>query len=79
MENKSYLIYEVGILGGNDKGEIKFILFLLLIIKNYNSPFSNLLSKSSNKLIILDANSLLSLNSLLVDEYRAEKVLSSQI
>ena len=29
MENKGYLIYEVGILGGNDKGEIKFILFLM--------------------------------------------------
>ena len=29
MENKGYLIYEVGIFGGNDKGEIKFILFLL--------------------------------------------------
>ncbi len=29
MENKGYLINEVGILGGNDKGEIKFILFLM--------------------------------------------------
>ena len=29
MENKGYLICEVGILGGNDKGEIKFILFLM--------------------------------------------------
>ena len=41
MENKGYLIYEVGNLGGNDKGEIKFILFLMfynrlliIIIKN---------------------------------------------
>ena len=31
MENKGYLIYEVGILGGNDKGEIKFILFLMFV------------------------------------------------
>ena len=29
MENRGYSIYEVGILGGNDKGEIKFILFLM--------------------------------------------------
>ena len=29
MENKGYLINEVGNLGGNDKGEIKFILFLM--------------------------------------------------
>ena len=29
MENREYSICEVGILGGNDKGEIKFILFLL--------------------------------------------------
>ena len=33
MENKGYLIYEVGIFGGNDKGEIKFILFLLFYKK----------------------------------------------
>ena len=32
METKGYLIYEVGILGGNDKGEIKFILFLLFLV-----------------------------------------------
>ena len=32
MENKEYLIYEVGILEGNDKGEIKFILFLMFTI-----------------------------------------------
>ena len=35
MENKGYLIYEVGILGGNDKGEIKFILFLMFIDDDY--------------------------------------------
>ena len=29
MENKGYFICEVGILGGNDKGERKFILFLM--------------------------------------------------
>ena len=29
MENRGYSIYEIGILGGNDKGEIKFILFLM--------------------------------------------------
>ena len=29
MENRGYSIYEVGILGGNDKDEIKFILFLM--------------------------------------------------
>ena len=29
MENRGYSIYEVGILGGNDKGGIKFILFLM--------------------------------------------------
>ena len=38
MENRGYSIYEVGILGGNDKGEIKFILFLMfcnyVIIEN---------------------------------------------
>ena len=31
MENKGYLINEVGNLGGNDKGEIKFILFLMFL------------------------------------------------
>ena len=35
MENKGYLICEVGILGGNDKGEIKFILFLMFIDDDY--------------------------------------------
>ena len=30
MENRGYSIYEVGILGGNDKGEIKFVLFYFL-------------------------------------------------
>ena len=35
MENKGYLIYEVGNLGGNDKGEIKFILFLMFLA-NFN-------------------------------------------
>ena len=29
MENRGYSIDEVGILGGNDKGKIKFILFLM--------------------------------------------------
>ena len=29
MENRGYSINEVGILEGNDKGEIKFILFLM--------------------------------------------------
>ena len=32
MENRGYSIYEVGILEGNDKGEIKFILFLMFTI-----------------------------------------------
>ena len=32
MENKGYLIYEVGILEGNDNGEIKFILFLMFFL-----------------------------------------------
>ena len=31
MENRGYSIYEIGILGGNDKGEIKFILFLMFL------------------------------------------------
>ena len=37
MENRGYSIYEVGILGGNDKGETKFILFYLfeLLYKLY--------------------------------------------
>ena len=40
MENRGYSIYEVGILGGNDKGEIKFILFLMFLgvfdpVENY--------------------------------------------
>ena len=34
MENRGYSIYEVGILGGNDKGEIKFILFLMFKFLN---------------------------------------------
>ena len=29
MENRGYSIYEIGILGGNDKGEIKFISYVL--------------------------------------------------
>ena len=33
MENRGYSIYEIGILGGNDKGEIKFILFLMFYDK----------------------------------------------
>ncbi len=37
MENKGYLIYEVGILGGNDKGEIKFILFPMFFIRMEDS------------------------------------------
>ena len=32
MENRGYSINEVGILEGNDKGEIKFILFLMFTI-----------------------------------------------
>ena len=32
MENRGYSIYEIGILGGNDKGEIKFILFLMFYV-----------------------------------------------
>ena len=31
MENRGYSIYEIGILGDNDKSEIKFILFLMFI------------------------------------------------
>ncbi len=33
MENRGYSIYEIGILGGNDKCEIKFILFLMFCSK----------------------------------------------
>ena len=29
MENRGYSIYEIGIIGGNDKGEIKFISYVL--------------------------------------------------
>ena len=42
MENKGYLIYEVGNLGGNDKGEIKFILFLMFYeVKTPNRVIKN--------------------------------------
>ena len=35
MENKGYLIYEVGILGGNDKVKTNlFVLFVLNFIKD---------------------------------------------
>ena len=40
MENRGYSIYEVGILGGNDKGEIKFILFLMFSnLESINAEF----------------------------------------
>ena len=42
MENKGYLICEVGNLGGNDKGEIKFILFLMFLSLFFNKLKINL-------------------------------------
>ena len=45
MENKGYLICEVGILGGNDKGEIKFILFLMF---SENRDYKAVLSYNEN-------------------------------
>ena len=41
MENREYSIYEVGILEGNDKGEIKFILFLMYYRHNLTQNNTN--------------------------------------
>ena len=63
MENRGYSIYEVGILGGNDKGEIKFILFLMF----YSLHFSS-------KNLKLQHLSLVLLESLLVSYFYIKKL-----
>ena len=46
MENKGYLIYEVGILGGNDKVKTNlFVLFVLSYINIMITTKSNTISK----------------------------------
>ena len=55
MENRGYSIYEIGILGGNDKGEIKFILFLMFLYSKYlqyrYDEFKNIVKPIEDKII----------------------------